>query len=65
MRAKKKPPTGRREASMKYYIFLKVREAKEWEENRHSELENCVVWIDIFDTYREALEFSRGYRRAV
>ena len=46
-------------------VVSKVREAKEWEENRHSELENCVVWIDIFDTYREALEFSRGYRRAV
>ena len=46
-------------------VVSKVRETEDGETNSHSVLEDCVVWVDIFGTYREALEFSRGYRRAV
>lgn len=45
-------------------IVAKVREAKPGEQEGCTETRSCDVWIDLFDTEKEAREFAAGYRRA-
>lgn len=45
-------------------IVAKVRPAGEYEEDSCRETNSCDIWVDIFETEREAREFAAGYRKA-
>lgn len=45
-------------------IVTKVRPAVPGEENRWYETRTCDVYIDIFDSEREAWEFRKKYKNA-
>lgn len=45
-------------------IVAKVREAEEGEINGCRETRSCDIWVDIFDTEKEARDFCKGYQNA-
>lgn len=44
-------------------IVAKIRPAEPGEESGCQETRSCDVWVDIFDTYEEAADYLRDYRR--
>ena len=45
-------------------IVARVRPAQEGEENGCTETRTCDVWVDIFDTEKEARQFCNDYKKA-
>ncbi len=45
-------------------IVAKVRDAEEGEESSFNETDKCDIWIDVFESFREAQKFCSDYRRA-
>ena len=45
-------------------MVAKVREAMEGEEDSYRETGSCEIWVDVFETEKEAREFCKGYRSA-
>lgn len=45
-------------------IVAKVRPAGEYEEDSCRETNSCDIWVDIFETEKDAREFAAGYRKA-
>ena len=45
-------------------IVAKVREAGTDEENGCRETRTCDIWVDVFDTQKEAEQFCAGYKKA-
>lgn len=43
-------------------IVAKVRPALPGEDNTREETRSCDIWIDIFETEREARQFCNGYK---
>ena len=44
-------------------VVSKVRKAEEGEENSHRETRSCDIWIDLFETQQEAIQFNADYRK--
>ena len=44
-------------------IVARVRPAQEGEENGCTETRTCDVWVDIFDTEKEARQFCNDYKK--
>lgn len=43
-------------------IVAKVRAAQEGETDSRRETQTCEIWVDVFDTEREAIDFCKGYK---
>lgn len=45
-------------------IVAKVREAIDGEESGCTETRSCDIWVDIFETEKEARQFCNEYKKA-